>query len=111
MRRQHEREKLEEYYQKLQSKSKELASVYRSNCAERIESLTNQYLSQRNELTEKWKEREAYRQEIENKNASLSYLLKRGKDAKQAAKAKEDAEEAERLKLEAKNAKTAGKKK
>jgi hypothetical protein len=111
MRRQHERDKLEEYYQKLQSKSKELASIYRSNCAERIKSLTNQYLDQRNELTEKWKEREAYRQEIENKNASLNYLLKRGKDAKLSAKTKEDAEEAERLKQEAIKAKTAGKKK
>lgn len=105
-RRQQEKQKLEDYYQQLITKSKELNNVYRENCSERIQFLTNHYLNQRNELIELWKDREAFRVEIETKNSSLNYLLKRGKDAKTAAKAQEDAAEAERLKQEAKNAKT-----
>lgn len=109
-RRAEEKQKLEDYYQKLVSASKELTTVYRNNCTERLNLLSQQYLGQRSELLEIWKDREAYRQEIETKNASLNYLLKRGKDARATAKQQEDAAEAERLKQEAKNAKNNKKK-
>lgn len=103
------REQIESSYQQLTITSSQLLESYRDHCKSRILQLTEQYRIQRNTLIGIFTERERYRQEIENKNKSLTILLKRSKDAKQNAKDKEAAIEAERLKQEAKMMK--GKKK
>ncbi len=107
--REDERVRIEQHYQMLLTKSKEINELYRKESKERIAELSKTYRAQRQEMAQIWELREQYRIDTEKKNASLAATLKRGKEAKAAAGAAEAAAEAERLKQEAKNAK--GKKK
>ena len=104
-----EKERIEEHFKTLMSKTKEINELYRKESKERIMELSKRYRAQRAEMAQVWELREKYRIDTEKKNASLAATLKRGKEAKAAAAAAEAAAEAERLKQEAKNAK--GKKK
>ena len=103
--RQEEKERIDNYYQRLLTRSDEISELYRVESKQRVEKLSEVYRSQRNEMADIWNLREQFRVETEKKNAGLYYLLKRGKDAKTAAAASEAAAEAERLKQEAKNKK------
>lgn len=103
--REEEKDRIDNYYNKLIQRSEEINELYRSESKARVQTLSETYRAQRKEMTDIWFLREQFRIETEKKNAGLYYLLKRGKDAKTAAAAKEAADEAERLKQEAKNKK------
>jgi hypothetical protein len=100
-----EKDAIETQYQTLLSKTLQLNSLYRNESKGRIQVLNTTFRAQREEMSTIWGEREKYRIETEERNASLNALLKRGKDAKSAAATAEIDAETERLKQEAKNSK------
>lgn len=99
------RQRNEAVYDRIRARAIEFGASYREEVKHRIHELRDLQKKQRLELAQTWTQRETYRFEAEAKNASLQYLLRRAKDAKQQAKDMEAAAELERQKNEAKKAK------
>lgn len=95
----------EAVYQRIRARGIEYTESYREELRQRLQDLQSSQLAGRLALAQAWNERERYRYETESKNASLAYLLKRAKEAKQTAKDMEIAAALEQQKLEAKKAK------
>lgn len=90
-------------FERIRARAIEFGAMYREQLKGRIEELHAAQKENRLAMANAWNKRELYRFETEAKNASLTYLLKRAKDAKVTAKDMEIKAADEAAKLEAKN--------